>query len=483
MPLLLFNTLYRRKEPFSPERDNTVRMYNCGPTVYSAPHIGNMRAYLFADLLRRTLELEGWQVTQVINITDVGHLTSQADTGEDKVEAAARQAGETAWDIAKRYTDAFMKDLAALHIEPPSAMPRATDHIPEQIELIKIIEAKGYTYRLEDGLYFDTSRFPNYGALGGQKLDEKLAGTRVEVTAGKRQAADFALWKFSPPGEQRHMEWPSPWGMGFPGWHIECSAMSRKYLGQPFDIHTGGIDHIPVHHANEIAQSEAAFGVPLTRFWLHSEFLVMKEKMSKSLGNVLTISDLVSQGFHPLAYRLFALSTHYRSPLTFSIASLAEAQRNLFAFHAFLQRLSKAIIAPAAGKPENGKKLMKLHEKFRSALADDLNAPVAVATAYQFMKSVNGLLDTQALSAASRDAALAFLADFEKTYALTDAALLNPKIPAAVQKLADERNAFRAKKEYEAADKIRQQLIDRGYALEDTVKGTKLHPLPIKPNG
>lgn len=475
MRFYLYNTLTRRKAIFTPADGRTVRMYNCGPTVYSAPHLGNLRAYIFADLLRRGLELVGWRVIQVMNITDVGHLTSQADTGEDKMARAARESGQTAWAVAKHYTKLFLTDAAALHIKRPAHLPRATAHIPEQIKLIKKLEEKGFTYKISDGVYFDTAKFKNYGALGGQNQAEKLAGARVEVQAEKRQPEDFALWKFSQPGEKRDMEWVSPWGKGFPGWHIECSAMARKYLGQPFDIHTGGIDHIPIHHANEIAQSEAAYGVPLARFWLHNEFLTLTEKMSKSLGNVLTLTDLRRRGFHPLAFRLLVISAHYRSPLQFSFESLAEAQHHLIAYHTAFKRLTSTAPTKTLG---SAAAIIKLHGQFLTALADDLDTPKALAAFYQFLRRANAALDQKKFSAPEKKAAQKFLTDAETVFALKDSALLKPKVPAAIKKRLKERETFRQAKNFAAADRIRTAIIAHGYLVEDTPQGPRVYPLP-----
>ena len=278
-----YNTLTKQKQDFVPQKGKTVRMYTCGPTVYDYAHIGNLRSFIFADILRRTLEFGGYKVNAVMNITDVGHLVSDADSGEDKLEVAKKREGKNAWEIAEFYTNAFFKDTTRLNIKKPNKIPRATKHIKEQIALICELEKKGYTYQISDGIYFDTARFSNYGALAGQKLEEKEAGARVEINNEKKNPWDFALWKFSPKGKKRDMEWKSPWGVGFPGWHIECSAMSRKYLGQPFDIHTGGIDHIAVHHTNEIAQSEAAYGVLLAKFWMHGDFLTVDNGRQKEI--------------------------------------------------------------------------------------------------------------------------------------------------------------------------------------------------------
>ena len=328
----LFNSLHRRLDDFAPINGNSVRMYTCGPTVYNYAHIGNLRAYLFADTLRRTLEWSGFDVTQIVNITDVGHLTSDADEGDDKVELAARSADRTASEVTEKYTKAFLDDLQSLNVRPAAMFPRATRHIQEMIQFIGVLEDRGYTYRLGDGLYFDTSKVGNYGRLGALDLEAQLAGARVAADPDKRQPWDFCLWRLSPPGGARLMEWDSPWGKGFPGWHIECSVMSLKYLAGPFDVHTGGVDHRQVHHPNEIAQNQAYLpdSGPGSSFWVHSEFLIMKErKMSKSLGNFWRLSSLADRGVHPLVYRLFLLQAHYRSQVEFSMDAVVAARVTL----------------------------------------------------------------------------------------------------------------------------------------------------------
>ncbi|MBI5465966.1 MAG: cysteine--tRNA ligase, partial [Candidatus Kerfeldbacteria bacterium] len=288
LPLKLYNTLGRKKQEFKPLKPGEVGLYTCGPTVYAAPHLGNLRTYIFEDLLKRTLQVDGFRVKHVMNITDVGHLTSDADEGEDKMEKGAAREGKTVWEIAEHYTDIFKQNLQSLNVLAPDVWCKATDHIPEQIELIRKIEANGFTYQTSDGVYFDTAKLKDYGRLAKLDIKGLKARARVEMNPAKKHPTDFALWKFSPPDKKRQMEWPSPWGVGFPGWHIECSAMSMKYLGETFDIHCGGIDHIPVHHPNEIAQSEAATSKPLARWWLHGEFLVVDAKrMGKSEDNFL----------------------------------------------------------------------------------------------------------------------------------------------------------------------------------------------------
>ncbi|MBU2219414.1 cysteine--tRNA ligase, partial [Patescibacteria group bacterium] len=329
MAIKFFNTLTLKKEFFKPIKNKRAGIYTCGPTVYNFVHIGNLRAYIFEDILRRTLEYNGYKIKHVMNITDVGHLSSDEDTGEDKIEKSAREQKKSAWEIAGFYTKQFQKDIIELNIEPAHLMPKATEHIKEQIGLIKILEKKGFTYKTKDGIYFNTSKFKDYGKLGKIDIKGLREGARIEK-GEKKNPTDFALWKLSSSGEKRQMEWDSPWGKGFPGWHIECSAMSTKYLGQPFDIHAGGIDHIPVHHQNEIAQSEAAYDKPLAKYWLHGEFLVIdQKKMSKSEGNFITLNILKEKNFNPLSYRFFVLSSHYRKPLNFSWQAMEAGQRGL----------------------------------------------------------------------------------------------------------------------------------------------------------
>ena len=375
--LRLWNTATRSLEEFHPIHPPAIGLYTCGPTVYWDAHIGNMRSYVFEDILQRTLELEGYAVKRVMNITDVGHLTSDEDEGEDKIEQAAAKEGKTAQEIATMYTHRFLDDARKLNIKIPSApyLCKATEHIPEQIELIQELEKKGFTYQTSDGIYFDTSKFPSYGTLSGQRLEEKEEGARVEINTEKRNKTDFALWKLSGALSKRQQEWPSPWGVGFPGWHIECSAMSRKYLGQPFDIHCGGVDHIPVHHENEIAQSEAAYGVKLANYWLHNEFLAVEsQKMSKSLGNVYTVSDLESRGFDPLALRYLYLGTHYRQKENFTWDALQAAQNALTRLRETIREWD----APEIGCAE-------YETNFTTAIEDDLNTPIALSVLWKLV--------------------------------------------------------------------------------------------------
>ncbi|MCR4311977.1 MAG: cysteine--tRNA ligase [Candidatus Uhrbacteria bacterium] len=458
MDIQLTNTLGRKKETLKPIREGQVGIYTCGPTVYDRASIGNLRSFTFADVLRRTLEAAGNKVTMVMNITDVGHLTDDASEGEDKLELASRKTGSTAWDIAARYTELFIADMKKLNLRTPEVMPKATDHIPEQIAMIEAIEKAGYTYIIADGVYFDTTKLENYGQLSGQKLDEKEGGARVDI-GDKHHAADFALWKFSPDGEKRHMEWESPWGKGFPGWHIECSAMSEKYLGVPFDIHTGGIDHIAVHHENEIAQTLAARGVMEANVWLHNEFLqVDGGKMGKSLGNAYSLDDLAEHGIEPLAYRLFILGAHYRSPINFTWESVGAAQ-NAFAK---LREACRELPKPAA---EADAATM---ERFMAAMADDLNTPEALA---EFWMTLNSAMEP------SKKSATLLAMDEVLGLAIEDVIARPLVIPEAVQKLMAERETVRAAKDWDHADELRDAIAQLGFVVEDTPDGQKVKEL------
>lgn len=334
----LYNTLNRQVKEIKPINPPEVTIYTCGPTVYDYPHIGNWFTFVRYDILVRTLKLSGYEPKWVMNITDVGHLVSDADEGEDKLEKGARREGKTAQQIADYYTEYFVKGLKRLNFTQPDYLPRATQHIPEQIDLVRTLEAKGYTYIIDDGVYYDTSKFPSYADFARLDLDEMQAGKRIEANQQKRNPSDFALWKFSPKGQQRDMEWDSPWGKGFPGWHLECSAMSMKYLGDTIDIHAGGIDHLPVHHTNEIAQSEAATGKTYANHWMHTNHIMVEgEKISKSLGNTVTLEDIEKEGYTTEALRLLILKSHYRSRSAFSVSSLAEAYDNLLDLRKFAQ--------------------------------------------------------------------------------------------------------------------------------------------------
>jgi len=453
--LRIYNTLTRKQEEFSPLKGKKVGMYACGPTVYWFAHIGNMRAFLFADVLRRTLSYKGFEVKLVMNITDVGHLTDDADDGEDKMLIAMRREGKTAYEIADFYTQAFFKDLALINIQPAFIYPKATDHITEQIEMIHAIERNGFTYSTSDGVYFDTSKLPSYGVLSGQKAEEKQAGSRVDMRE-KKNATDFALWKFSPADEKREMEWESPWGKGFPGWHIECSAMSKKYLGFPFDIHTGGVDHIAVHHENEMAQSVGCCGVQSARFWMHSEFLTIDDgKMSKSLGNLFTLSDIINKGIDPLAFRYFVLGAHYRTRLNFTWEALEAAQQALHR----LQETVRKWDAPQNGCPA-------YEEQFLEALSDDLNTAQALAVVWQ-------MIDDPIFSTSDKAASLL---KFDEVLGLHfDQFVGKPiLIPEDIQQLLEERDRARMAKDWKTSDRLRDEIEQKGFIVEDTGEGTNI---------
>jgi cysteinyl-tRNA synthetase len=456
----LFNTLTREKALFEPMEPGRVGLYSCGPTVYDFQHIGNLRTYLFVDLLRRVLRDAGYDVNSVINITDVGHLTSDADEGADKMEEGARRAGKSAWEIAEFYTGVFKDDLRALQIKEPERWCKATDHIAEMIELIAHIEEEKFTYRTSDGIYFDTAKLPEYGQLARLDLSGQEAGARIGVNEEKRSPQDFALWKFSPAGEQRQMEWDSPWGRGFPGWHIECSAMAEKYLGVPFDLHTGGVDHIPVHHTNEIAQTRAATGKLLANWWLHGEFLDLRgQKMSKSKGGFIKLRDLVEQGYDPMAYRFMTYQAHYRRKLNFDEESLNAAA-------AGLKRLQETF----AALPEDGGAAPDANslERFRAALRDDLNAPQAVAAVW----SVLG--DERIAPAARRSTLLEMNSVLPMGLeSVQSVAGREPEgAPAEVLALLEQRNAARKAKDFATADRLRGEIAALGYEIRDSAGGS-----------
>ena len=462
MELHLYNTLTRSKEEFAPIRPGEVGLYTCGPTVYHYAHIGNLRTYIFEDVLKRVLRLNGFRVTHVMNITDVGHLTGDRDLGEDKMEKGARREGKSAWDIAEFYTAAFRRDIAQLNILEPDVWCKATETIPEQIELIRTLEAKGFTYRTGDGIYFDTARFPDYARLSTQNLDALQEGARVEKNPEKRNATDFALWKFSPPGARRQMEWDSPWGVGFPGWHIECSAMSMKFLGEQLDIHCGGVDHIDLHHTNEIAQSEAATGKKFFNFWMHGAFLNIQggKKMAKSEENFLTLENaLLKRGINPLAYRYASFQTHYRKPMEYSEESVQAARNGLE--HLYNQVRETA--AAAGGEPAAQADPAFL-ERFLEAVNDDLNMPRAMAVVQEALKSD--------IPAAGR---YATVLAFDRVLGLDlDRADLPEELPAEVQALVDARAQARQDKQWAESDRLRDEIQAHGYTVKDTRDGMKL---------
>ncbi len=488
-PLTLFDSLTRAARPFEPIDPAMVRLYSCGPTVYNFAHLGNLRAYVFTDTLRRTLNWKGLPVNHVINITDVGHLTSDADEGDDKMEAAAAKAAKTIWEIAQFYTEAFKADLSALNIISPTLWSVATDHIQDMIAFARVIEGAGASYELDNGLYFDTSKVPDYGRLAGARGDETVG--RIAEVEGKRNPADFALWRRSAPGEQRQMEWLSPWGPGAPGWHLECSVMSMKYLGTQFDIHTGGIDHREIHHCNEIAQNQAFThsGESGANFWMHNNFLVDRGgKMSKSKGGFATLASVIDKGVHPLAYRLLCLSAHYRSELEFSPEALAAALTRL-------QRLVMAAeqLRAQAGNPDwlrliaessaskgasfayqravieagLGPRAMALLVQFDSALSGDLMVPQALPLLEQALADKNIDANERLRLIASMDMALGL--------GLLDLTRIDLRVHPAeagideseIDSLLEARQAARAQKDYAASDRIRDELAGRGVAVMD----------------
>ena len=449
--LKIYNTLTRSVEEFKPLKDNEVGIYSCGPTVYDYQHIGHMRRYVGDDILIRVLKFDGYNAHHVMNITDVGHLTSDADTGEDKMEKGAKKFGKSVWEIAKMFEKQFKDSCAELNIELPKDLMHATDYIQDQITLVQTLEKKGFTYKTEDGIYFDTSKFPDYFKLSRQNPEEMRAGARIEM-GQKREPSDFALWKFSPKNEKRQMEWKSPWGVGFPGWHIECSAMSMKALGDTFDIHTGGIDHINIHHTNEIAQSEAATGKIFVKYWVHHAFLMVEgEKMSKSLGNIYTVQDIIKKGYNPLALRYLYLQTHYRQEMNFTWEALEAAQTAL-------NRLYQIIVS----LPESTKVSQKYLDEFQTAINDDLNMPKAISIVWEMLKSdipdgekkATVLEMDRVLGLSLRDCAT-ILQKEEK------------EIPEEVQKLLRTREELRSQKKYQEADEIRAKIIKMGYKVED----------------
>ena len=459
--LKLYNTLTRKKENFKPLKTE-VGFYTCGPTVYNFAHIGNLRSYIFADLLKRTLLFNNYKVEHLINITDVGHLVSDADAGEDKMMKALQREGlkpnkSSMLKLADKYTKAFQSDIKKLNIQEPTAWPKATEHIEEMIDIIKLLLKNNHAYETSTAIYYDISKFKDYGKLANLSLDQLEAGARVEVDTEKRNPLDFVLWFKAVKKHQHHiMQWDSPWGKGFPGWHIECSAMSTKYLGKQFDIHTGGIDHIPIHHTNEIAQSEAAFGVkPWVKYWLHGEFLVLgKDKMAKSGDNFITLTTLEDKGLQPLDYRYFCLGTHYRKPLTFTYEALGGAQ-NTF------QKLKDRFLALKKAKAPLNKKYL---ERFTKEINADLNTPQALATVWEVLKD-NKLSDAEKHS---------LLLNFDEVLGLNLKNLKADSIPKEVRVLAKEREQARKDKEWAQADKLRDKITKLGYQIKDSEEGPQL---------
>lgn len=457
MTIHLYDTYTRSLRKFEPLHANKVGIYACGPTVYDYAHIGNLRTYIFEDILRRVLEFNGYSVNHVVNITDVGHLVSDADTGEDKMEKGSQRTGKSAWEIADYYTEQFQRDLQLLNIKEPNQWCRATDHIQDQINFIRCIEEKGFSYQTSDGIYFDTSKLDSYGYLGRLDIEGLQAGMRIDM-GEKRHPTDFALWKFSPPGQQRQMEWDSPWGTGFPGWHIECSAMSARYLGSFFDIHCGGEDHITVHHTNEIAQTEACFGTRLANFWMHGYFLQLDEaKMAKSKGEFVRIQTLIDKGYDPLAYRLFLLSALYRAKLNFTWDALDGAAKSLERLRAVVYGWGE----PTSPDPQ-------FVELFKTQINDDLNMPRAVATTWELTRSdlPDGVKKATIL-----------IFDQILGLKLGDWMPVKEEIPEEILQLAEQRQAMRKEKRWAEADELRRQIGAAGYEVEDTPEGPRVKVL------
>ncbi|WP_263264859.1 cysteine--tRNA ligase [Pseudomonas sp. RIT-PI-S] len=447
MSLVLYDTWTRGLRLFEPLVPGQVGLYCCGPTVYDYAHIGNLRTFIFEDVLRRVLQSNGYNVRHIVNITDVGHLTSDADEGEDKMEKGSRLSGLPAAVIAQRYTEAFQEDWRRLNLLEPTLWCRATEHIVEQIDFIRVLEAKGFTYRTADGIYFDTTRQDSYGYLARLDTQGLRAGARVS-TGEKRSPTDFALWKFSPKNSTRQMEWDSPWGIGFPGWHIECSAMSAKYLGSWFDIHCGGEDHISVHHSNEIAQGEACHGTRPANFWMHGYFLTLQStKMSKSAGDCLRLQSLTDRGLCPLAYRYLCLTAHYRSTLRFSEAALASASTAL-------SRLRKAY----ASYPQGGNVNPQFEQRFQGEVNQDLNLPRALSVTWALIKSNVSTADKRAT-----------LASFDQVLGLDLAREQRDELPAPtnVAALIDQRRQARREKNWALADQLRDRLLENGWVITD----------------
>jgi cysteinyl-tRNA synthetase len=466
MGLKLYNSLTRKKEEFVPLQDNKVGMYTCGPTVYGYASIGNLRAYVFSDILRRTLTHLGYDVTQVMNITDVGHLTSDEDMGEDKMEQSAQREGRTVWEIARYYEDVFFQDTEKSNILRPEIVCRATEHIEAMIDLVKKLEENGYTYETDQAIYFHVPLFKDYTRLSGQSLEEKIVAVRDEVQEdpGKRNPADFALWFKAIGRFANHlMQWDSPWGPGFPGWHIECSAMSMKYLGETLDIHTGGIDHIPVHHTNEIAQSEAATGKQFVRYWVHNNFLrVDGGKMSKSLGNVYKLSDFEPRNLKPLAFRYFCLSAVYRASLNFTWEGVTGAQSTLDGLYAFVRQAKRA-----EGSGSTPDWTREYADKFTKAIEDDLNTPRALAAMWDLIREANRRQDFNILDT---------LYSFDRVLGLgLEQVPMEEAIEEDVAALIAERQKARESKDWARADEIRKQLAEAGITLEDRPEGTIWH--------
>jgi cysteinyl-tRNA synthetase len=471
MTLKLHNTPTHKTEEFTPLHDNEVMLYTCGPTVYDYPHVGNWVANIYWDTLVRTLLADGYKVKRVMNITDVGHLTSDADEGQDKLEKGAQREGKTAWDVAKYYTQSFLDGMRQLNMITPDYLPRATEFIPQQLELIRKLKAKGYTYQIDDGIYFDTSKFPAYADFANLDLEAQKAGARVEYNIEKRNPSDFALWKFTPAGEKRDMEWETPADllentqekrMGFPGWHLECSTMAMELLGSTIDIHTGGIDHIPVHHTNEIAQSESASDQQFSRYWIHCNHLKSNgTKISKSLGNGYTLDDLAQRGFSPLDFRMFVLQGHYSNEGNFTFENLEAAHNRLQNWRAIAGLRWQVSGNSEASSFDSAK------EQILTALNDNLNTPEALRIVDEtFAKLENTLPEN-----ISTDNLTLLLKTIDDTLGL-QLIESTPDIDQETKQMITERDQARAVKDWATADTLRDRLQQKGIALRDTTSGS-----------
>ncbi|MFC1710726.1 cysteine--tRNA ligase [Nanoarchaeota archaeon] len=452
MQLSLYNTLSRKKEVFKPIHKGKVGIYSCGPTVYWYQHIGNLRTYISNDILKRVLRFDKYTVKHIINVTDVGHLTSDADTGEDKMERAAKREGKKAKEIANHYFNLLKKELKDLNVIQPDKWPKATEHIKEQIALVKTLEKKGYTYKTSDGVYFNTSKLKDYGKLARLNIKKLKAGKRISL-GEKKNKTDFALWKFSEKPGTRQQEWKSPWGIGFPGWHLECSAMSSKYLGKQFDIHTGGQEHIPVHHTNEIAQSEAGFGKkPWVKYWMHFAWLMFKgEKVSKSKGGLYTLSELEEKGYNPLEFRYLCLTTHYKKPLDFNLKNLDTAKTSY-------QRLKNIITELKDDKKTNKKHL----GAFEKAINNDLDTSGALQILWNLVR------DKKAVGK------LRTIKKMDEVFGLDLLKKEKLSVPINIKKFAEQRETARKKKDWKKADELRKKINKLGYIIEDKSKGYAL---------
>lgn len=474
-PIELYNTLSGEKEEFEALYEDRVRMYNCGPTVYDFAHLGNLRSYVFADVLRAVLEYNGYEVKQVINITDVGHLTDAdlggSDEGEDKVEEGAKRENKTVQDIVEYFSNAFFNDLNNLNIATDEILfPKASDYISEQIDLIKILEERGYTYTTSDGVYFNTFLFPEYGKLGQINEEGMQEGARVEKNPEKKNPPDFALWKFSDPEEKRQQEWDSPWGRGYPGWHIECSAMAMSILGEQIDIHTGGVDHIPIHHNNEIAQSEAATSHPFAYYWLHNEFITIEDqKIAKSIGNTIHLFDLKENGIFPMSYRYWLLTGHYRKEMNLTWDILASAQAALLKIYRhFVEELPE----------EAGEPVESYDNAFLNYINDNLDTPKAIALLWSLIKDESITPSDKKATLLKMDNVLRL--DLEnaeehlKAWAKESPAMKPEDAPDSVRDLVEKRQEARDDGQWNKADELRKQIADLGYRVEDTKNGSVL---------